>query len=160
MRLTAYPDCDWGAVEALRAREYSRLDTSGHVYLDYTGAGLYAESQLREHVDLLSRGVFGNPHSTNPTSRAATDYAECARACVLDFFGAPPDEYTVIFTPNASAALRLVGEAYPFEPGSRFMLTADNHNSVNGIREFARARDTEVTYVPLGVPTCAWIRSP
>src|SRR4029077_12653012 len=121
MRLTAYPDCDWGAVEALRAREYSRLDTSGQVYLDYTGAGLYAESQLREHVELLSRGVFGNPHSTNPTSQAATDYAECARACVLDFFGAPPDEYTVIFTPNASAALKLVGEAYPFGPGSRFL---------------------------------------
>ena len=31
------------------------------------------------------------------------------------------------------------GEAYPFAPGSRLLLTADNHNSVNGMREFARA---------------------
>jgi selenocysteine lyase/cysteine desulfurase len=33
-------------------------------------------------------------------------------------------------------------------PGDRFLLTFDNHNSVNGIREFARARGTETTYVP------------
>jgi molybdenum cofactor sulfurtransferase len=53
-----------------------------------------------------------------------------------------------IFTPNATGALRLVGEAYPFGTGGRFLLTADNHNSVNGIREFARARGAETTYVP------------
>ena len=32
------------------------------------------------------------------------------------------------------------GEAYPLHGGDRFLLTFDNHNSVNGIREFARAR--------------------
>jgi hypothetical protein len=37
-------------------------------------------------------------------------------------------------------AIRLVGEAYPFQ---RFLATADNHNSVNGLREFARARGAE-----------------
>ena len=35
---------------------------------------------------------------------------------------------------------KLVGEAYPFCAGDRFLLTFDNHNSVNGIREFARAQ--------------------
>jgi molybdenum cofactor sulfurtransferase len=148
----AYPAYDVGAVEALRSREYARLDARGHVYLDYTGAGLYAESQPREHLALLSREVFGNPHSTNPSSQSATDYAERARTSVLDFFGASPDEYAVVFTANASAALKLVGEAYPFGPGSRLVLTADNHNSVNGIREFARAWGTRLTYVPLEVP--------
>ena len=29
--------------EALRAREFGRLDEGGHVYLDYTGSGLYGE---------------------------------------------------------------------------------------------------------------------
>jgi hypothetical protein len=38
------------------------------VYLDYTGGGLYAESQLRDHMALLSGHVFGNPHSKNLTS--------------------------------------------------------------------------------------------
>lgn len=32
------------------------------------------------------------------------------------------------------------------------MLTADNHNSVNGLRVFARARGARVAYVPLTAP--------
>ena len=37
--------------------------------------------------------------------------------------------------PNATGALRLVREAYPFGSGDRFLATFDNHNSVNGIRQ-------------------------
>ena len=136
----------------LRRSDFARLDRGGHVYLDYTGGGLYAQSQLREHMRLLERGVFGNPHSINPTSAASTELVERARAYVLEFFNAPPEEYVAIFTPNATGALRLVGEAYPFHPGDRFLLTFDNHNSVNGIREFARARGAETTYVPSVAP--------
>ena len=131
---------DTTLLDELRRSDFSRLDRSGHVYLDYTGGGLYAESQLREHLRLLQDGVFGNPHSINPTSAASTELVERARASVLDFFRASPEEYEAIFTPNATGALRLVGEAYPFHRGDRFLLTFDNHNSVNGIREFARAR--------------------
>lgn len=57
-------------LDELRLTEYARLDQQGHVYLDYTGGGLYAESQLRDHLALLSEGVFGNPHSKNLTSMA------------------------------------------------------------------------------------------
>src|SRR5258708_40094629 len=80
------------ALDALRAREYARLDDLGQIYLDYTGGGLYAESQLHEHFELLRRNVFGNPHSLNPTSRAMTELFERARASVLNFFHASPDE--------------------------------------------------------------------
>jgi molybdenum cofactor sulfurtransferase len=139
---------DTAILDELRATDFARLDHGGHVYLDYTGGGLYADSQLREHVELLATGVYGNPHSVNPTSAASTELVERARAYVLEFFGASPEDYVVIFTPNATGALRLVGEAYPFCPGDRFLLTFDNHNSVNGIREFARARGAETTYVP------------
>lgn len=140
------------ALDILRDREYARLDRLGHIYLDYTGGGLYAESQLREHMEWLSRYVYGNPHSVNPTSQAATQAIEATRALILEFFHADPQEYEVIFTANASGALKLVGESYPFEPGSRYLLTFDNHNSVNGIREFARARGAEVSYIPLALP--------
>jgi molybdenum cofactor sulfurtransferase len=139
-------------LEELRRSDYARLDAGDHVYLDYTGAGLYADSQLREHFALLRSHVYGNPHSLNPTSAAMTELVEQARAAVLDFFGASPEEYVAIFTPNATGALRLVGEAYPFGPGDRFLLTFDNHNSVNGIREFARARGAETSYVPTVAP--------
>ena len=43
-----------------------------------------------------------------------TELVERARDAVLRFFRADPEEYVAIFTPNATGALRLVGEAYPF----------------------------------------------
>jgi len=151
--LQAYPT--FGSTQILddlRARDYARLDEQGHTYLDYTGGGLYAESQLRQHMTLLSNGVFGNPHSANPTSLAMTRLVEQARAYVLEYFNASPDEYVAIFTLNASGALKLVGESYPFGPGGRYLLTFDNHNSVNGIREFARASGATVTYLAVVPP--------
>ncbi|MBX0331147.1 aminotransferase class V-fold PLP-dependent enzyme [Oscillochloris sp. ZM17-4] len=137
------------ALDELRAKEYARLDAEGQIYLDYTGGGLYADVQLREHMDILRAHTFGNPHSCNPTSQAATVLCEDARAEVLRYFRADPQEYTAIFTLNASGALKLVGESYPFAHDGRYLLTVDNHNSVNGIREFARARNAEVTYLPV-----------
>ncbi|HSM49935.1 MAG TPA: aminotransferase class V-fold PLP-dependent enzyme, partial [Thermoanaerobaculia bacterium] len=67
-------------------------------------------------------------------------------------FHASPEEYEVIFTGNATQALKLVGESYPFAAGDRFLLTFDNHNSVNGIREFDRARGAETVYIPVRPP--------
>lgn len=140
------------SLDDLRANDYARLDQQQHVYLDYTGGGLYATSQLQQHMALLANGIYGNPHSTNPSSQAATRLDESAREYVLHYFNASPDEYTVIFTPNASGALRLLGEAYPFAAGGTYLLTADNHNSVNGIREFARGKGADVRYIPITAP--------
>jgi molybdenum cofactor sulfurtransferase len=148
-----YPDYEaTTSIDVLRAADYSRIDRYGQVYLDYTGGGLYADSQVRKHQALLLEGVFGNPHSSNPTSLAATELMENARAYVLEFFKAAPDEYDIVFTPNASGALKLVGESYPFTTKSLYLLTFDNHNSVNGIREFAHARGASVSYLPVALP--------
>ena len=124
-------------LDRLRLEDFARLDRKGHVYLDYTGGGLYGESLVRQHAELLCDHVFGNPHSTNPTSSFAGERVEACRRRVLEYFNGSPDEYVVIFTSNASHSLKLVGESYPFESGDQFLLTFDNHNSVNGIREFA-----------------------
>ena len=102
---------------------------------------------------MLEGGVFGNPHSDNPSSSATTEIVEGARAKVLEHFNASPQEYAAIFTANASAALKLVGESYPFGPGDRYLMTFDNHNSVNGIREFARSKGATIAYVPLALPS-------
>ena len=148
-----YPTFDTTRVlDELRITDYARLDTHNQVYLDYTVGGLYAERQLREYMELLSGNVFGNPHSTNPASQAMTVLVDRARRAVLDYFKASPEEYVVIFTPNATGALKLVGEAYPFAKDGQYLLTFDNHNSVNGIREFAQAKGANVTYVPLEPP--------
>ncbi len=151
--LKKYPGySDTTSIDSLRQREYSRLDRLGHVYLDYTGGCLYAESQVKAHQDLLLNTVFGNPHSTNPSSKTSTDLVERAREAVLDYFHASPGEYVVIFTANASGALKLVGESYPFGKDCQYLLTFDNHNSVNGIREYALAKGAKVTYVPVFPP--------
>ncbi len=149
----AFPEFDPdGTFSALRTSEYGRLDAEDQVYLDYTGGGLHAASQIDEHAELLHTRVLGNPHSNNPTSQATTDLLQGTRQAVREFFNAPADEYLCIFTANASAALRLVGEAYRFAPLGTFALTFDNHNSVNGIREFARRKGAHVAYVPVVAP--------
>ena len=64
--LQDYPDyAATSVLDDLRTGEFACLDESGQVYLDYTGSGLYAASQLREHIELLDRHVFGNPHSAS-----------------------------------------------------------------------------------------------
>ncbi|MCS7059813.1 MAG: aminotransferase class V-fold PLP-dependent enzyme [Anaerolineae bacterium] len=151
--LSRYPTyADTSILDEMRTNEYARLDAGKHVYLDYTGGSLYADCQLREHMALLRGGVFGNPHSANPASRAMTELVEHARQYVLRYFNASPQEYVAIFTANASGALKLVGESYPFSNRSCYVLTFDNHNSVNGIREFARAKGARITYLPVGLP--------
>ena len=107
---TAYPDYSaTSRVDELRAAEYPYLDADGHVYLDYTGAGLVADAQLRAHTGRLRGGCFGNPHSDSPASTASTRLVDQARDAILRYFNASPDEYAVIFTQNATGACRLVG---------------------------------------------------
>ena len=36
--------------------------------------------------------------------------------------------------------MKIVGESYPFNEKSHFLLLADNHNSVNGIRQFCLSK--------------------
>lgn len=157
---SAAPDEGWldeqlertSHLDDLRAAEFSRLDEGGHVYLDHTGAGLFPVSLVESHLALLRGSVLGNPHSDNPTSRPMTGLVERARSAVLRFVAADPEEYECIFTPNASGAIRLVGEAFPFGHRRPLVLSADNHNSVNGVREFARRAGAATTYVPLLTP--------
>lgn len=81
-------------------------------------------------------------NSSKLSSKCASD----ARAAVLSFFQAPPG-YTVVFTGNATGALKLVGESFPFNVKSTYVLGADSHNSVHGIREFASRSGAKVCYI-------------
>lgn len=131
----------------LREQEFSRLDKSGHVYLDYTGGNLYPHCLVEKHQRFLQKAVYGNPHSRNNASLLSEKYVNEARKAVIDFFNAK--DYYCIFTGNASGALQIVGECYPFSNDSQFLLLADNHNSVNGIREYCRNKGGHYTYSPM-----------
>lgn len=141
---TNSPIADEAFFADLRQREFARIDQTGHCYLDFTGGNLYPQSLLQQHCEYLKSGVYGNPHSGNPTSLLSTKYVNEARQNVLDYFNA--EDYFCIFTANASASLQIIGECYPFDEHSRFVLTADNHNSVNGIREYCKSKKGSVSY--------------
>ncbi|MDT0445822.1 aminotransferase class V-fold PLP-dependent enzyme [Streptomyces johnsoniae] len=137
-------------VDALRAEEFPYVEASGRAYLDHTGAALPPVSLVRGHAERVTGGVFGNPHAASPASRASTAQAAAARAAVLSFCGASADDYTVVFTANATAAIRLVAEAFftADAPGPLALL-ADNHNSVLGMRRYAARAGVPVGVVPL-----------
>ena len=79
--LAAFPDyATTLALDDLRAKQYARLDRQDQVYLDYTGGGLYAASQVQEHAAMLAEQVLGNPHSVNPSSMETTRRVEQARS--------------------------------------------------------------------------------
>jgi molybdenum cofactor sulfurtransferase len=130
----------------LRKKEFARLDRSGHIYLDYTGGNLHPQCLADLHYEYLKKSVYGNPHSNNPTSQLSGFHIDKARNEVLRYFNAV--DYACIFTANASAALQIVGECYPFS-GGHLLLTADNHNSVNGIREYCKKRGGTYSYCPM-----------
>ncbi|KAG1836806.1 PLP-dependent transferase [Suillus subalutaceus] len=134
-------------LDTLRRTDFARLDRTGETYVDYMGGAQHPESLVRVHSAFLTESVMGNTHSVSNSSKLSSRYADEARDAVLSFFRAPPG-YTVVFTANATAALKLVGEAYPFKSNNGYILGADSHNSVHGIREYASRRGAQVHYIP------------
>ncbi|XVF18302.1 hypothetical protein REPUB_Repub11eG0009600 [Reevesia pubescens] len=122
-------------IDEIRATEFKRLEDT--VYLDHAGATLYSELQLEAIFKDLTTSVYGNPHSQSDSSSATSDIVREARQQVLDYCNASPKDYKCIFTSGATAALKLIGENFPWGCQSTFMYTMENHNSVLGIREYA-----------------------
>lgn len=139
------------ALDDLRASDYTRLD-GAETYVDYMGGSLFPEGLLRDHMSLLleSGSLFGNAHSRSESSRRSSELAYRAREAVLQFVDADKDDYAVIFTPNATGALKLVGESFPFGEASSLLLPMDAHNSVHGIRVFAETNGASVKYYGCG----------
>jgi selenocysteine lyase/cysteine desulfurase len=135
--------------ETLRSAEFSRLDRQGVAYLDYTGSALYAESHVAAHLEALRSGVFGNPHSEHEPSRASTAALDRAREVTLAFFGVSSATHVVCFTANTTAAIKLVAEGFGFDQSCHLVLSSDNHNSINGLREYARRAGACVEYLSL-----------
>ncbi|KDP25106.1 hypothetical protein JCGZ_22641 [Jatropha curcas] len=140
------------SIDEIRATEFKRLDQNGITYLDHAGATLHSELQLEAILEDLNSRVYGNPHSQSEASSAASDIVREARQQVLEYFNASPKDYKCIFTSGATAALKLVGEAFPWSCRSSFMYTMENHNSVLGIREYALSQGAAAFAVDIESP--------
>ena len=147
--LTGEDEGDDAWFTAWRKQELERVDASGLAYLDYTGAALYPASVVRADAERLLQSVLGNPHSEHVPSRTSSEDIASARYALLSFLNASPDEYEVVLTANTTGACRLVAESFPFNSVGELLVTADNHNSVNGIREYARRAGAEIRTIEL-----------
>ncbi|XP_061546370.1 molybdenum cofactor sulfurase [Phycodurus eques] len=118
--------------------EFTRI--KGTVYLDHAATTLYPDSLVRSYCLDISRNVYGNPHSHNPSSRLTHETVERVRYRILQHFNTTAEEYSVIFTSGCTAAIKLAAEVFPWrsqtenEAGSHFCYLTDNHTSVVGIR--------------------------
>lgn len=94
--------------------------------------------------DMIS-DLFGNPHSQCPASSLSTERVEAVRSRMLRFFNASPDQFDLVFTANATAAIKLVMEGMRDHNRGQgkehlwYGYHADSHTSLVGVREVASA---------------------
>ena len=142
------------AVEAFRAREFARLDNDKETYLDFVGGSLPPLTVLERSFASLQSGAAGNPHSAGKKSKQSLDKL---RKEVMKFFNCgDTDDYEMILTANASNAIAIVAECFPFEEGSTFVLTKDNHTSVHSIRQCVAEKGGSTRYVTLTPDLTIW----
>ena len=117
--------------------------------MDYTGSMVPPASLISDGHELLRELVLGNPHSHNAASCRASGLVEQGRRDTLEFVGASEENYMCAFTNNATHAIKLIAESFPYDPETAIVILSDNHNSCHGIREFAARAGASVFYVPL-----------
>ncbi|KAM0721956.1 hypothetical protein Q7P37_002882 [Cladosporium fusiforme] len=124
-------------IEEMRKIQYPMLNET--IYLDHAGTTLYSKALLdRFHADMMS-SLLGNPHSASPSSQHSTQVVEDVRLQLLRFFKADPEEYDLVFTANATAAIKLVMEAFrQQQDGFWYGYHGDSHTSLVGVRETAK----------------------
>ncbi|RDW58938.1 uncharacterized protein DSM5745_11144 [Aspergillus mulundensis] len=137
-------------VEHVRDAEYPTLKEV--IYLDHAGSTIYARSLIRSYALDLQSSLYGNPHSDNTPSRVSGARVDAIRIQLLHFFGADPNHFDLVFTANATASIKLVGEcmsnyarsrrASPFSKrrGFNYVYHQDSHTSLVGLREIATGR--------------------
>ncbi|PNS15067.1 Molybdenum cofactor sulfurase [Sphaceloma murrayae] len=127
-------------IEMWRAREYPMI--KGNVYLDNGGAAIPCKSFLMSSALDACHNLYGNPHSTSAPSALSSHRVSVVRQRLLHFFNASPESYSIIFTANATASIKLVAES--LSDHARKSNTAfwygyhkDAHTSLVGVRALA-----------------------
>ena len=110
----------------------TRPDQDCDVYLDNAGAALSSPPQLDAVHVLFTSAIYGNPHSTSPSSLRSSEAITTVRRRILRcnvtydhlrnradiairYFNTSEDEYDVVFTHNCTAALRLLADSFQFD---------------------------------------------
>ncbi|RGB28905.1 pyridoxal phosphate-dependent transferase [Rhizophagus diaphanus] len=132
-----------GKIDQIREEEYPQL--KGAVFLDHAATTTYAKSVLLSFTTDLINNLYGNPHANSPSSQLCNQRLDKVRDRVLRHFNANPGDYQVIFTQNATAAIKLVGEMFPWTSDqSSYKYLRESHNSLIGLRRFAEEADAKL----------------
>ena len=76
----------------------------------------------------------------------ATKKVEAVRNQILNYFDCTPGDYQVVFTQNATAAIKLVGEIFPWQSEkSWFKYLRENHTSIVGLRALAKESGADIS---------------
>lgn len=106
------------------------------IYLDHAGTTLYSRTLIdRFSADMLGN-LYGNPHSASSASVLSANKIENIRHLALQYLGLDCTHYDLVFVANATAAVKLVVEAFQRE-GFWYGYHKDSHTSLVGVREAA-----------------------
>ncbi|KAF7560844.1 hypothetical protein G7046_g3277 [Stylonectria norvegica] len=129
------------SVEKFRDDEYPNMAQG--VYLDHGGATIYARSLISSFSHAMISNLWGNPHSENLPAKLSGDMVDGVRAKALEFLGADPEHFDLVFVANATAAIKLVADGFrdlgEKTPSKSFWYGyhREAHTSLIGVREFA-----------------------
>ncbi|KAG0317939.1 hypothetical protein BGZ99_005946 [Dissophora globulifera] len=129
-------------IETIRREQYPQLK-------DHAGATLPAQHLLQKFTSDLTSNLYANPHSRSPSSQATSARVDSARQKILTHFKASlHGEWDVIFTANATAGIKLVGDAFPWTRrssteaiASKLTVLREAHTSLVGLRGLAHGDD-------------------
>lgn len=123
-------------IDDIRRSEYPSLH--GTTYLDHAGTTLYAKTLIEGYSKALMDNLYGNPHSASAASQLSSRRIDDVRVETLRFFNADPDKFDIVFVANATAAIKLVADAFRDQDGGfNYRYHADSHTSLVGVRELA-----------------------
>ncbi|KAK3995503.1 pyridoxal phosphate-dependent transferase [Cladorrhinum sp. PSN332] len=131
-------------VDLIRQEEYPHMNNS--TYLDHAGTTIYSKSLITRFSALLQENLYGNPHSVNGPAKLSGDVVDSVRVKTLQFLGADPAHFDLIFTANATAAIKLVADSFrdlaeQTRSGSFWYgYHRDAHTSLVGVRELTTSK--------------------
>lgn len=119
-----------GRLGEVRETEYP----SAKGYLDNAASPLYLKSIVLESAKALIENTLVNPHSHGRWGIETSNMVDSVRKAVLQLFGTEEKEYAIVFTSNATAAAKLVGECLQ---NRHYAFLRDSHTSLVGLRSLA-----------------------
>ncbi|PQE27048.1 hypothetical protein CJF32_00000010 [Rutstroemia sp. NJR-2017a WRK4] len=103
---------------------------------------IYAKSLIEKFSTTMMANLYGNPHSASAPAKLSGNAVDSIREKTLRFLGADPEHFDLVFTANATAAVKLVAESFrdlAIESSTSqsfwYGYHKDAHTSLVGVRE-------------------------